>query len=253
MDSRRESFSSQTTQSGKVALRSPIDDRDWLFEALAKGSADETTYPEELNLSEHIGNHPAQGVRGTCAAITGAIIREINLNRQHRKAKRSLSAEFIYYHRQNKPSSGMYGRDVFKVLKRIGTVDEEDFPYHSSNAPTDELYEKARDNRITAYARVTTITGLKTALCDVGPAYLLLPLYESRPNFWKGETLDGGHAVAVIGYNKHGFVIENAWQKTVSLIFPYKDWDDHWECWVPMCSEVIEYRSVEQKNKCVTM
>lgn len=47
----------------------------------------------------------------------------------------------------------------------------------------------------------------------MGLAYGGLPVYNSSINeFWlKDGSFEGGHAVAIIGYDKEGFIIRNSW------------------------------------------
>ena len=67
---------------------------------------------------------------------------------------------------------------------------------------------------IKEYYRVNTIDELKNALYQSGPCYISFPVYDTRPEFWRpkgNEPLRGGHALAVVGYNKEGFIIRNSW------------------------------------------
>ena len=136
----------------------------------------------------------------------------------------------------------MYGRDVFRILKRIGSVPESSYPYRADDfapIPDKTLYDQAAKFRIANFARVITMDGLKRALLELGPCYLLLPLFKKRPQFWQGETDEepqGGHAVTVVGYTTEGFILRNSWGDKWNgdghVIFPYNDWSRHWECWV---------------------
>lgn len=226
---------------------SPEDSRDWIFESLARGKY--TDLPHEFNLRRYISLCRDQGSRGTCAAVTAVTIKEIHLARRGEQI--ALSPEFLYYHRSTKPASGMYGRDVFQVMQRMGTVAEIDYPYatadNKTTSPTNVLYSQALQLRIANYARVLSTDGLKRALCELGACYLLLPLYSKhRARFWrkhKNEKCQGGHAVTVIGYNTKGFILQNSWgddwNGDGSVIFPFSDWHNRLECWV--CIEFPTY------------
>lgn len=226
------------------ALPSPQDPRDWVFERLAQGPEGcyWATLPDEYDLREHSQPVRKQGDRGTCGAISAAAIKEIQ-ERRDCGFNTYMSPEFIYYHRENKPSSGMYGRNVFQVLQKIGSVPEDMYPYRERDGiapvPHKRLYKEAKKYRINQYARVDTIDGTKRALIELGPCYMSLPIYRNRPEFWrpaKGEKSSGGHAVAIVGYNKQGFILRNSWgpewNSDGHVIFPYTDWGLHWECWV---------------------
>lgn len=226
------------------ALRSPEDPDDCIYEQLAQGPIGYylSEFPEEYDLRKHAQTSRDQGSRGTCAAFTAAAIKEIQESRDC-NFNEWMSPEFIYYHRENKPASGMYGRNVFQILQRIGSVPESLYPYSSVDSeippPQQELYETAAKYRIANFARVNTCDGLKRALLELGPGYLQLPLYSSRPYFWRaiaGEKCNGGHAVTVVGFNKEGFILKNSWGATWNgdgcIVFPYTEWGIQWECWI---------------------
>ncbi len=225
-----------------MALASPHDPDDIIFEHTARSAkCFVAEVPAEFDFTAYERSPRDQGDRGTCAAFAGATIKEIQEKLDTAFGGR-MSAEFIYYHRENKPASGMYGRDVFRVLQKIGTVPENDYPYREDELaprPTDELYKKASKYRINAFARVTSIDGVRRALLELGPCYLQLPLYKARPSFWQGdpgERPNGGHAVVIIGYNVHGFILKNSWGPNWNddgyILFPYEDWPVMMECWV---------------------
>lgn len=243
------------------ALRSPEDPNDCVFEHLAHGPPGYflSEFPEEFDLRTFARPSRDQGRRGTCAAFTASAIKEIQ-EKQDCGFDEWMSPEFIYYHRENKPASGMYGRNVFQILQRIGSVPESVFPYNDNEntpAPTNDMYETAAKYRIANFARVTTVDGLKRALLELGPCYLQLPLYTSRPYFWRsapGESARGGHAVAVVGFNKEGFILKNSWGSKWNgdgcIIFPYNEWGAQWECWVSI-DEKTELNRVDSFDKLI--
>jgi hypothetical protein len=162
-----------------------------------------------------------------------------------------MSPEFIYHHRETKPNKGMCGRDVFRILKEIGCVPEELYKYNDSEIdipPDDELYKIASAYRISNFARVDTIVGLKLALLDNEHVYLLLPSYNKSELFWISpiytNTIPIYHAVTVVGYNREGFIFKNSWGcdwgKNGYGLFPYNYWYVHIECWVSLNSEMNE-------------
>ena len=57
----------------------------------------------------------------------------------------------------------------------------------------------------------------------------------SITNFWDGQENLGGHAIAIVGYTKDGFIIRNSWgesygNKGYSLL-PYSDFNKFFEIW----------------------
>lgn len=231
------------------AIKSTYDPRDWVFEKLILGRDGRYMHelPEEFNLQEHSQPTRDQGNRSTCAAFAGSAIKEI-----HEKQKSSfnewMSPEFIYFYRDNKPISGMCGRNVFRVLQKIGSVPESSYNYESvdnnSKAPTKKQLQTAAQYRITNYARIETIAGVKRALIEIGPVYISLPLYKRQPEFWRplqSEKCSVGHAAVIVGYNSQGFIIRNSWGDDWNgdghILFPYEDWPKHWECWACIDAE----------------
>jgi C1A family cysteine protease len=226
------------------ALKSPPDSRDWVFEQLTHGRDGRylVDLPESYDLRAHTQPVRDQGDRGTCASFGGAAIKEVQ---EKRKGKFDgwMSPEFIYYYRDNKPASGMYGRNVFQVLQKIGSVPEHLYKYETgdnkTSPPSRKLLTKASNYRISNYARVDTVEGVKRALIELGPCYVSLPLYQTRPKFWMpsdNEKCSGGHAAVIVGYTEEGFILRNSWGSDWNgdghIVYPYSEWNRHWDCWV---------------------
>jgi Papain family cysteine protease len=219
-------------------MQSPYDARDWVFESFAHGLP--KALPVVWLLPDEFPSR-AQGDRGTCAAFVACVIREIAMMRAGIEVD-PLSPEFVYWHRDNKPASGMYGRAVFKIMQQYGMAPEHLYPYRDADpaiAPTPEVYAQAVGLRISKYARVGTVEGLKLSLYEVGAAYLLLPLFDTRPEFWVANGPQRGtHAVAVIGYNEEGFKLKNSWGEEWNgdgcVYFPFTSWHLVYECWTAM-------------------
>lgn len=235
-------------------VRSDIDPGDNVFEQISYGMKLSNIASIDIDLSEHTLPSKSQGHRGTCAAFAAASILQI-LKSMSGSACEYFSPEFIYYHRDNNPAPGMSARNVFRILRDIGSVPEYMYPYGSTQKPEKKLYEIANRNKITFFAKISTCNGLKKALLHMGPCYFVLPLYKSRPYFWRqlpGEIDDEGHAVVVIGYNKEGFILKNSWgcdwNGDGCIIFPFTDWGLHWECWVSTCKN-YRYIGSESTSK----
>lgn len=210
-------------------MQSPQDDRDWIFEDLARGSS--SSLPDEYDLTDYVTRRRDQGSTATCAAIAGATVKEIQENMVHGTKRPELSPEFIYHHRRTKPAEGMYGRDVFHILRTMGVSEATFF----KDKPTSMSYESALKHRIKHYARVTTIQGIKRAIVELGPCYLSLPMYSSSAKFWipngKQRTW---HAVVAVGYDKHGVILLNSWEEYGFCTLKYDEWPDEWEAWIPI-------------------
>ena len=56
-----------------------------------------------------------------------------------------------------------------------------------------------------------------------------------RNDFWNGAELEGGHCVAVVGYDKNGFIIRNSWGRSYGRngywTLPYSEFNKIKEIW----------------------
>lgn len=224
------------------ALRSPDSLDDYIYENASHGKDNVylAAMPETYDLRRFMQPSRSQGDRSTCGAHAAAYIKEIQ-EAIDCNFSETMSPEFIYYHRENRPAAGMYGRNIFQILQQIGSVPESAYPHTGDDAPKpgERHYAIAAKYRIRHFARVTTLNGLKRALLEVGPCYLQLPLFAARPYFWRqtgSETPISGHAVAVVGYTREGFILKNSWGPRWNgdgcIVFPYDEWGLVWECWV---------------------
>jgi C1A family cysteine protease len=238
------------------ALRSPADFSDGIYEYAGFGLDTQSAgLPDILDLREYSRPSRDQGDNGTCAAHVGATIREMQIHRRNGSCE-PLSPLFIYYCRSNSPGVGMFGRNVFHILRTIGTIPESIYDYGVE--PTVEMMQLAAKYKIKNYARVISMYGLKRAIWERGPCYMQLPLYGSHPYFWRPSKADcyGGHAVTVVGYNLEGFILKNSWGAEWNgdgcVVFPYSDWGAQWECWAAIDGDNDSPRKTKSR-KCIVM
>lgn len=221
------------------ALVSP-EDNDNIFEEIACGASDGKfkKMPLYYDMRKWANSSRDQGDRATCAAFAAANIKEIHESISKNSRTPPMSPEFIYQHRHNKPIEGMYGRNVFQILKEIGTVSEDLYPYGTTEPPSEVAMRIASNHKIANFTKVTTSHGLKRALLELGPCYMQLQLVDSsKIEFWRGkpENSMAGHAVTVLGFMSDGFIIQNSWGEKWNgdgyAILPYGDWNCVKECW----------------------
>eukprot|EP01089_Gocevia_fonbrunei_P006889 TRINITY_DN178_c0_g1_i5.p1 TRINITY_DN178_c0_g1~~TRINITY_DN178_c0_g1_i5.p1 ORF type:complete len:215 (+),score=23.03 TRINITY_DN178_c0_g1_i5:69-713(+) len=183
------------------ALLSPPDSRDLVFEHIASGKRSKIL-PKVVILDSKARD---QGLRPTCAAFAGATISTIIEGCE-------MAPEFIYFNRCNKPGEGMYGRNVCQILKKQGIPLESEYPYGSTEPPTEEILKAARKHRVKGYYRITSIEGVKDSIADGRPVLAILPVRNmSIDKFWDGDVISDLHAVTIVGYNVDSFVIQNSW------------------------------------------
>lgn len=232
--------------------KSPVDERDYIAETILPAEGD---LPPELDLRPSLQPIRDQGPYGTCAAQTSACMKEWQ-ERHDVSFNEYMSPQFIYNNRENQNSEGMYSRDVMKILNHIGSVTEKEYPYATTEPISDELKAKAYQYHIEGYASIGSIDSLKTALVKNGPCYLAIPVYNYGPRMWKpqqGDTMLGGHAMAIVGYNYDGFIIRNSWGTSWGdngyTIFPYEDWGLQWEVWTTIDAESSDPLPPRPKGK----
>ena len=222
---------------------SPDDSRDFIFTSQTTSNDD---FPETLDLRDNLMPVRNQGKQGTCYAQSAACMKEWQ-ERKDYGLKSYLSPQFFYNIRPNKydendsNDSGMYGRDVMKLLKTYGICPEIVYPYGKIEDKKDipkEIFEKAKHNIIDTYARINTINDLKLSLYLNGPALIGFPVYNYTGQMWikdKNDKYRGGHAMTIVGYNEKGFIIRNSWGDKWNgdgyTIYYYEDWKSHWEIW----------------------
>jgi len=97
---------------------------------------------------------------------------------------------------------------------------------------------KSKSGKLTIndYAVIGSMQILKQAIVCNGPVLIALPVYDSsRNDFWNGAELEGGHCVAVVGYDNDGFIIRNSWGRSYGKngywTLPYSDFTKVREIW----------------------
>ena len=124
----------------------------------------------------------------------------------------------IYKSRSNN-GEGMTFKDALKYLNKNGV---------KSNVGT---------LSIKSYGRVMNPFMLKSAIIMNGPCLGALPVYSDYCNFWdsRSGTLQGYHAISIVGYDEEGFIIRNSWGKSFCdkgyTVIPYEDFGNLIEIW----------------------
>ena len=94
------------------------------------------TLPEELDYTNFLMPVRNQGSQGTCYALSAACMKECQ-EVKDRGFSGYFSPQFLYNHRCNlydddtTNDDGMYGRDVMKLLQKVGICEENDYPYNT--------------------------------------------------------------------------------------------------------------------------
>lgn len=126
--------------------------------------------------------------------------------------------------------------DLKKVFKEYGTDEGMTFKDALHYLKHTGIGTSKGQFKINKYAMVGSIPVLKQALLINGPCIAGLPVKDSsKDDFWNGYGFEGGHAVAIVGYDKDGFIIRNSWgtsygNKGYSHI-TYNDFEKFYEIW----------------------
>jgi hypothetical protein len=142
-----------------------------------------------------------------------------------------------------KQDAGAQIRDAIKVLATNGAGPEADWPYIEKNfakAPPIREVQEALENRAVVYSRLQTRKDFRECLSQGFPFIIGFTVYDSFesedvaqdgivPMPDPFESLVGGHAICVIGYNTdiHGgdyYEVRNSWGE---------DWGDEGNFWIP--------------------
>lgn len=244
------------------AVRSKRDVRDFNFEYAANlpGVSISSAVPETLDLRNNLFEVRDQGADGACVGFACACMKDFQENLdQNSNTTEAMSPLFIYNLRPNKCVNGMPPRVALDILRVYGIVPESIFPYAegSNKSPSKDIIKQGEKFRISGYAAVKTIFGLKQSLTKNGVCIIVFPVYNFGSTFWKpnkGDALIGYHCVSVVGYTKEGFIIRNSWGKSWNdngeTIYSFNDWGMHVECWTSMDEETT---NIVKMNKIDTM
>ena len=124
--------------------------------------------------------------------------------------------------------------DIKKVFKEAGGQDD-------GMTFKDALKYVRKQGSIKSYAMVGSILQLQHALVINGPCIGGLPVKDSSvTHFWNPDIsgFEGGHAIAIVGYDEEGFIIRNSWGTGYGdqgyAHLSYEDFSQFYEIWTLM-------------------
>ncbi len=250
------------------AVPDRIDVRDWFYQpALAP-------LPDQLINIDLVPEVLDQGTEGACTGFALAAVINFQLAQRNlinaRNRDRTVSPRMLYEmarkydewpgekYEGSSARGGMKGWVAHGVCARKSWPDDRLGAQHL----TYELGVEAQSTPGGAYYRVMhrNIRDMHAALHEAGILYATLMVhsgwnepgpttkkitYTSTNNLVTRELpvivrkgrADGGHAVAVVGYTRDGFVVQNSWGEGWGTggfaLLPYEDWMLHaTDCWV---------------------
>lgn len=127
---------------------------------------------------------------------------------------------FEIYNKRTNFGEGMTFKEAFYYLRHHG------------------VSSKAGQLKIEEYSLIRDMNLLKNAIVMNGPCVGALPVYNYEAEFWNKGSKDqllGYHAIAIVGYNKDGFIIRNSWGKSFGnsgyTLIKYEDLGKMIEMW----------------------
>ena len=177
--------------------------------------------PEEYSYIDYLPPVENQGSTNMCVTYSLAAHLDWNCNvdnKQDNIRNNHINKKEIYAVRKNPGDNGMTFKEALSFCKHSGV-----------SSDLGKL-------KIDSYMMINSLVALKQALLLNGPCIGGLYVRNNNtPDFWNGNKNFGGHAIAIVGYNKQGFIIRNSWGKSFGnngyVILPYKDFNKILECW----------------------
>jgi hypothetical protein len=188
-----------------------------------------------------------QGTEGACTGFgLAAVINYLNVNKRdlHFKASPRMLYEMAKKHDEwpGEDYAGSSCRGAIRGWKNMGVCSESDWRY-AADDPGDLTIERAKAARyctVGAYYRLRPeINDYHTALNEVGAIFVSGDVHSGwfSPKAAKSNepavispssTIEGGHAFALVGYNRQGFIVQNSWGPKWGqqgyAIWLYEDW-----------------------------
>lgn len=179
--------------------------------------------PEKYSYVNYLPMVVNQGSKPICVpcSVSSVINYKLNVETGDNKADNNVDYASIYASRTTDGDEGMTFKDAFAFLRKYGVKTD-----------------KGRI-KIGRYAKIGSEIQLKQAIIINGPCFGALPVYDSNRNdFWVKtpyNSYEGGHAIAIVGYNEDGFIIRNSWGKGYGkdgyTVMPYEDFSTFIELW----------------------
>jgi hypothetical protein len=220
-------------------LPSVATESDWSFGAGMMAGVADTKLPASMDLREAWWAIANQGKTGSCVGwATADSLLRWHLSRAGRiKQSDELSVRFIWMAAKeldelvSAPTTfiepeGTTLKAALDVARKYGVVLEGDLPFAGGGLYPDAaavFYAKAAQLKIASYFNLgINPTSWRRWLANNGPILIRLNVDDTwqgapedgRLETYRPETAQGGHAVALVGYDSAGFIVRNSWGET---------------------------------------
>ncbi|HXG49296.1 MAG TPA: C1 family peptidase [Methylomirabilota bacterium] len=214
-----------------IARPDAVDFRDKMYEPTLVEVP--TEWPLERHLKSWSRSRPPvldQGREGACTGFGLAAVAHFLLTRRKvHPDKTRVSARMFYEMAQRydewegEDYSGSSARGAMKGWHKHGVCSDRLWPYAADPAQegtlTPERAFDALQRPLGAYFRVNhrDLVAMHSALAEVGILYATAFVHEGWANvrgngvIERHPTRTGGHAFAIVGYDAHGFWLQNSW------------------------------------------
>ncbi len=247
------------------ALPDTVDFRDKLFDPTL------VEVPVELPLTRYLRHKPEildQGQEGACTGFGLAAVANYLLSTRRRARDRTLVSARMFYEMAKRYDEwpgedydGSSARGAMKGWHKHGVCTEEDWPYAEQTddrEATPERLTAARQRPLGAYYRVNhkDLVAMHCAITEAGILYATGLVHEGWSRLrrdgsipWEGaEEIQGGHAFAIVAYDREGLWIQNSWGPDWGrggfARIGYADWlENSMDVWVARLGVPVELSS----------
>jgi hypothetical protein len=219
-----------------TAVADTPDFRDWTYQPALLKLARKIDRPARLKILD-------QGEEGSCTGFALAAV--INRLRQQNRQTGAVSPRMLYEMAKRHDEwpgfkyEGSSCRGAIKGWYNMGVCLDSRWPYVEGKPGvlTVPAAKDARKNTLGAYYRLgTRISDFHAALNEAGVIYCSADVHEGweKPKAgvipFKDATI-GGHAFAIVGYDKRGFWVQNSWSRkwgdNGTALWLYEDWQQN--------------------------
>lgn len=126
-----------------------------------------------------------QGSEGSCVSQSLWELYNFRSKYNARCDQFTSDPAWVFHQRKDKSLNGMTPREALEIMKNNGMI--------------------------SSYARITNILALKKAILANGGVLIAMIAKSDNADFWNGNSILGGHAVAAIGYDNDNIYFKNSW------------------------------------------